>query len=304
MPNEPAQRAGVPSAPVYRGPPPVTMFRAATPPPALLPASVEQEERDPSQTVGSAPERRPYSIVTQSQRDAAQFPAWNPANLDPVVAPPMVPGGRNSALPRANLQPGQADLIGIRREQKRKKPHQRSALRRILQDTRTGLTYDVPEAIADAMPWVDQDRKNEPFDIMLARVAEDLNRAAQNDPEWALGAQRELRDLSKRLDRLPEPPPTQPSFIPTLSNDPESDSMGAHGRPFRPRPIWPGTSGRPEAQVRPVTIVTETGLQAGPRTGGVQAAFVADAEDIPAATRPQRQPAARQGSRRIASSRR
>lgn len=278
-PQRPAQ---VPvNAPKYRGPPPVTMFRATAPSlapnsalvlPPFPPAAPVIEFVDPPPEIVAEPftlprETRPYSISTQAQIDAAHA-GWNPASLEPVVAPPVVSGGagdgqNTDAQPRY-LAPQTAGQL------------RRGPVRRILQDTGRAITRDVPEGVADALPWVDRDRKNEPFDEVLDRVAEDLRRAAQADPAWALPAQREIRALSKRLDLLSEPPPLPQSGD---ESRPEAIVAGLDDRPFRPRPIWPGASGRPEAQVRPVTLITSSAQQEGPRATGVAARYVPAAED-------------------------
>jgi hypothetical protein len=171
--------------------------------------------------------------------------------------------------------------------------YHRRAMRRIFEDTRTSLTYDLPEGIADALPWVDRDRKNEPFDEVLARVADDLSRAAQSDPEWALPAQREIRQLSKKLDRFPAPPPLSEEDEGAAYGTPQTPEVALNGRPFRPRPIWPGASGRPEAQVRPATIVTLTGTQSGPQATGVTALYVPSTEDSAPEPAPRTRPSAR-----------
>jgi hypothetical protein len=128
---------------------------------------------------------------------------------------------------------------------------------------------------------------------VLARVADDLNRAAQNDPEWALPAQREIRQLSKKLDRFPAPPPLSEEDEGAPYGTPQTPEVALNGRPFRPRPIWPGASGRPEAQVRPATIVTLTGTQSGPQATGVTAVYVPSAEDSPSEPAPRTRPSAR-----------
>jgi hypothetical protein len=236
-----------------------------------------QSDVAPEQIEQPAPplaQPRPYSIIAQSQIDASSqdtqpAPVWNPANIQGVVAPPMVASGREPSARRAGSG---APVL-------RSQPYHRRALSRIVQDSGRGLTYDLPEALADTLPWVDRDRKNEPFEAVLARVANDLNRASLADPEWARGAQREIHALSKRLDRLPEPPPLpvqQVGLDGALMLDPFPN---LETRPFRPRPIWPGASGRPETQMRPTTIVTETGLQQGPRATGVEGIFVPNPQE-------------------------
>jgi hypothetical protein len=283
-------------APGYREPAPVTMFRAA---PAPQQPSQPESQYEPEAVSQSLPVRPPYSIIAQSQRDAEAReaivePVWNPASREDVVAPPMVASGPE--IPAVIALPGRG--VPRVRAQRPGQPYQRSAMQRIFQDTRTSITYDMPEALADSLPWVDRDRKAEPFERVLARVADDLTRAAQSDPEWALGAKREIRDLSKRLDRLPEPPPLQLVSQDDGGETNPSGIVGLETRPFRPRPIWPGASGRPEAQIRPVTIITDTGNQTGPRTSGLEATYVPSGEDAtPATTTPRRSPAQRRTSR-------
>jgi hypothetical protein len=247
------------------------------------------------------PVRRQYSIVAQAQRDAdyaqaqsealeaqaqaeiavqsqygPQAGVWDPTNLGPVDAPPLVAG---VAIPSGRK------VVNYAPQSSAQRPY-RAPLRRILQDTGRGIVRDVPEGIADALPWVDRDAKNEPFEAVLDRVASDLHRAAHQDPEWALGAQREIRSLSKKLDRFSEPPPMQD----IADQGPAGQAVArqsvagqvfveTNGRPFRPRPIWPGASGRPEAQVRPVTVVTQTGTQDGPQADGVAAQYVPSTDD-------------------------
>jgi hypothetical protein len=246
--------------------------------------------------MSAAPVRRQYSIVAQAQRDAdyaqaqrealeaqaqlevaaqsqygPQAGVWDPTNLGPVEAPPLVAG--------VAIASGRS-VVDYAPQSSAQRPY-RPPLRRILQDTGRGIARDIPEGIADALPWVDRDAKNEPFEAVLDRVASDLHRAAHQDPEWALGAQREIRSLSKKLDRFSEPPPLQD----IADQGPAGPTVGGpvfvetNGRPFRPRPIWPGASGRPEAQVRPVTVVTQTGTQNGPQTEGVVAQYAPSSDD-------------------------
>jgi hypothetical protein len=292
------------NAPKYRGPAPVTMFRATSPAPALsmppFPSSapaiqfVEPPPEMVPEPIAPPAGVRPYSISSQAQIDAAQT-RWNPASLDPVVAPPVVTGGAGIG-PNLEAQPrylASQTARGLHR----------GPVRRILQDTRRAVMRDVPEGIADALPWVDRDPKNEPFDEVLDRVAADLHRASQADPAWALPAQREIRALSKRLDLLSEPPP-----LPQTGDEsrPEAVVAGLDDRPFRPRPIWPGATGRPEAQVRPVTLITSGTQQEGPRATGVAARYVPAAEDDdgnPPQAKPRSRQRARGAPRRAARSR-
>lgn len=136
--------------------------------------------------------------------------------------------------------------------------------KRIWRDTKKSVVQDIPEALADALPWVDRGEKDEPIEQVLARVSSDLSRASTKDPEWINPAESELRVLSKRLATLAEPPSNgTPSAA--VGSMPEQDKVN---RPFRPRPIWPGASGRPEMQSRPTALVTGSTIQQGPEAIG------------------------------------
>lgn len=267
-----AQASSTPAR--YRGPSPVTMFRAKPAAqqepviavPEMVPAAPTIEYVAPM-PAAAAPDQRTYSIAHQAQRDALQT-GWDRASLEPVIAPPLVTG-------TPSRRRG-ATFFGNRQSAPPGPPPPRGPVRRILQDTGRGLAHDLPEAVADALPWVDRDAKNEPFDEVLDRVAEDLNRAARADPAWALPAQREIRALSQRFNTLSAPPPLTQAFDDTR---PAAGLASADDRPFRPRPIWPGAAGRPEAQVRPVTLVTVAEQQAGPRVSGVATRYIPAAED-------------------------
>jgi hypothetical protein len=257
-----------PRAPA-NAPVPVVMFTAK--PQAQAPIAT------PSAPVVGPIHTRPYSIVSQAQQDAASG-RWNPGSLTPLsnpVLPPLPGVERPSTSPSTPLgQPIVQDMpletAGQASSEAAQPPAPyRTPLRRITQDTGRAIMRDVPEGLANALPWVDKDRKNAPFNEVLGRVAEDLNRAAQMDPEWALPVQREVRALALQMDRLPAPPPLDPSQ--TITNGQSDNNAPWSDRPFRPRPIWPGASGRPEAQVRPVSIVTHTGTQDGPQSSGVSA---------------------------------
>ncbi len=136
--------------------------------------------------------------------------------------------------------------------------------KRIWRDTKKSVMQDIPEALADALPWVDRGDKDEPIEQVLARVSADLSRASAKDPEWINPAESELRELSKRLSTLAEPPANSTSSAPSMSL-PEHDTAN---RPFRPRPIWPRSSGRPEMQSRPTALVTGSTIQQGPEAIG------------------------------------
>lgn len=248
----------------YRGPPPVVMFRGTPPlPPLLSSGPLVELARTPAQPQ-AAPPTRQYSIVTQAQRDADNS-SWDPANLGPVAAPPIVPGMSAQPLSAAGQRVNLTD-----------NQRYRGPMRRILEDTGRGIVRGIPEAVAGALPWVDREANSEPFKAVLERAADDLTRAARGDPAWALPAQNELRALSRRLDSLSAPP----FFVPSDDNlRPKSGVAGVDERPFRPRPIWPGAEGRPEAQVRPVTLITTTGQQNGPSVTGVTGRYIPAIED-------------------------
>ena len=136
--------------------------------------------------------------------------------------------------------------------------------KRIWRDTKKSVVQDIPEALADALPWVDRGDKDEPIEKVLARVSADLSRASAQDPEWVNPAESELRELSKQLAKLAEPPATgmAGATVAALSGQDTAN------RPFRPRPIWPGTNGRPEMQSRPTALVTGSTIQQGPEAIG------------------------------------
>jgi hypothetical protein len=178
-----------------------------------------------------------------------------------------------------------------------------SAFARIWRDSKTGLLHDAPEALADALPWVDKGQKAEPLSEVLTKVVDDLSRAAAQDPEWVNPAGRELRELSKRLATLSEPPPAvqssgQDGSSGGMSKEDRPISYGS--RPFRPRPIWPGATPSAEVQSRPVSVVTYTGLDNGPAVQGQPLPLADDpAEQSAANPKPQskKAPSKRPGRR-------
>jgi hypothetical protein len=145
---------------------------------------------------------------------------------------------------------------------KREKPV--GPFKRVWRDTKRSVLQDIPEAFADALPWVDRGEKDEPIEQVLARVATDLSRAAAQDPEWINPAESELRELSQRLAALAEPPVNGMAGL-GVAPIPE---QAVANRAFRPRPIWPGSSGRPEMQSRPNALVTGSTQEQGPETTG------------------------------------
>jgi hypothetical protein len=151
-----------------------------------------------------------------------------------------------------------------------------SAFARIWRDSKTGLLHDAPEALADALPWVDKSQKAEPIQEVLSQVVDDLNRAASQDPEWVNPAERELRELSKRLSTLSAPPPMPPKSASSGDGMTPSLEEISTGRRFRPRPIWPGATVTAEVQSRPATVVTDAALDEGPSTEGQLLPLVAE----------------------------
>lgn len=160
---------------------------------------------------------------------------------------------------------------------------------RIYQDSRRAVVRDLPETLADSLPWVDRDRKDERLDEVLARVSDELNRARVSDPEWANAAERELRALGARLDRMPEPPPEAAASI-----SPQTEPANRHARPFRPRPVWPGAQATSEPQVRPATLTTFGIEESGPTAMGVAGTWTPPFDVEPTEIAPQPPPRAPQ----------
>ncbi len=241
-PYQPVHSQAAPATSItapYQGPKPVVMFQAmplSTPPLATQPV----------------PQARDI-VPAQSQYVA---PAWDPANMQPVNAPPLV-----SAQPLSAHSHRSAGVRVVR-----------GPIRAIAEDTGTAITRRLPEALAQALPWVDRSRKDEPFEAVLSRVADDLSRSVATDPAWALGAQREIRSLARRLDTFSQPLTSHKSL---QGQGAEMVAEPNDNRPFRPRPIWPGASGRPETQVRPTSLITTSNEQEGPAAGGVSGIFIA-----------------------------
>jgi hypothetical protein len=222
---------------------PMTQVAAPAPTPVQPPLAIV------TPIAGTKGPSLPVVMFRASPTQLQQVTQSGPA---PVVPKPMQQAQAQAHI-RAQVTPIAAH-----------KAKRRGPFRRIFEDTRTSVVRDVPEALADALPWVDKGQKAESFEGVLSRVASDLQAASARDPQWALGAQGNIRRLAKQLDTFPAPPPAP-------MTEPELAVQSAPTRRFRPRPIWPGASGRPEAQVRPVTVITPTGYQHGTQTSGVTA---------------------------------
>jgi len=193
----------------------------------------------------------PRPAVVSMVPVAIALPPEAPQQMAPV---PVAPAPVAAPVLRVAAQPA----VQVNRE----KPA--GPFKRIWRDTKKSVVEDIPEALADALPWVDRGNKDEPIEQVLARVSADLSRASAKDPEWINPAESELRELSKRLSTLAEPPESGLTGS-AAGNVPEQDTAN---RPFRPRPIWPGASGRPEMQSRPTALVTGSTIQQGPEAVG------------------------------------
>lgn len=163
----------------------------------------------------------------------------------------------------------------------------RGPMKAIVQDSSRALRRDVPQAIADTLPWVDSARKQEPFDNVLARVSDNLARANASDPEWAIPAQSEIRELATRLDRLSTPPQYVSEYQEPIIEQKPTDVRTA--RPFYARPIWPGARAASEGQIRPVAIVSNTSNETGAQTTGQNIMVTPDAVEAHRPEAPKRQ---------------
>lgn len=247
---------------------PVVMFRARPPLPRLdlaVPATRDAQERR-------------YSISWQAERDAASALGVQPSAPD--SDPATVSLDRQVAVQFAP----DADTV--------RDP--RGPFRRIYEDTRTAVVRDLPEAFAHALPWVDRAHKDKPLDAVLAEVSDDLSRAAASDPEWAKPAEDELRELARRLRGLSAPPPHAQARAMAAVAPPAEQ-----GRPFRPRPVWPGASASAtEPQSRPLAITTGTPDETGPATRGHPGLAEPDPEPAAASAPPSTRRPARANRRR------
>ncbi len=127
-----------------------------------------------------------------------------------------------------------------RRPQTREEFATRGPIKAIYQDTKSAIANDVPQALADHLPWVDTNRKQENFESVLDRVADNLQRASAADPEWAYPAQNEIRELAQKLDKLPSPPQYRDETI-YKNYDPKNDGITVLDG-YHKRPVWGGAS--------------------------------------------------------------
>ena len=312
-------------APVKEGKPSVVTSRSARPKSTSAANSAGKKGESKSSVAPKKPQAGGASTVGMSpvvmfgpparmmptQPDGA---AMTTVELEPIVSilPAPIAPMEFPMEARSKISPGRMGILQRLKNvmkptippKKGVKPNPNpSAFARIWRDSKTGLLHDAPEALADALPWVDKSQKAEPISEVLTKVVDDLNRAAAQDPEWVNPAERELRELSKRLSTLSEPPPSVPNPA-QLGSDGEiakGDRPISYGsRPFRPRPIWPGATVSSEVQSRPVSVVTYTGLDNGPAVQGQPLPVVADpAEETASAAKspPKNAPARRTGRR-------
>ncbi len=127
----------------------------------------------------------------------------------------------------------------------------RGPIKAIYQDTKTAIIHDAPQALANTLPWVDKDRKNQPTDVVLKNVSDKLARANAADPEWVKPARDQLFELSRKLETLPNAPQYKEEYQEQqMPQDPNS-------RAFKPRPVWPGSKIAYEPQNRPITITSD-----------------------------------------------
>lgn len=134
---------------------------------------------------------------------------------------------------------------------------QRGPWRAIYEDTKSAIKNDLPQALADSLPWVDYERKQIPFDIVLNKVADGLNRASKEDPEWAINLKPELMDLARKMDAMPSPPQYKAEYAATEIKD----EIAA--KSFKKRPVWPGAKITDEEQIRPFALTSQTENELG-----------------------------------------
>lgn len=196
----------------------------------------------------------PNEIMTPAQAETKRRRRfWEPLELPATPAPSI-------------LEPAKGLYRDITMDVDAPIDSRRGPMKAIVQDSSRALRRDVPQALADALPWVDNARKQEPFDSVLARVTDNLSRANASDPEWANPAQSEIRELATRLDRLSSPPQYRAEYqAPIISNN-SSNILTA--RPFYTRPIWPGARANSESQLRPVAILSNSQDEVGVNAAG------------------------------------
>jgi hypothetical protein len=192
------------------------------------------------QAIASGVSQTASAPLISGSMAAFELPMWVKPN------PPPTEGSKAVWVPEDFQEATQAPIVSQGSGGKRRSPNPIAR-----------ITTDSVEAVADLLPWVDRERKDEPVEDVLARVADELARARAADPEWVVPAERELRALAKRMGALPAPPIGQPANETSLQQAPPS-------RSYALRPLWPGTDGAPEVRRRPISPTTESGFEMGP----------------------------------------
>ncbi len=258
------------SVPISNSPAPVTMFRQ-TNFPEPEPQTISGENPNYIQNNISSPNTNIAPIAPNNYSPTN----YAPTNYAPVMAAPAVPKRKRRfweplELPTTPapsiLEPAKGLYRDITMDVDTPIDSRRGPMKAIVQDSSRALRRDVPQALADALPWVDNARKQEPFESVLARVTDNLSRANASDPEWANPAQSEIRELATRLDRLSSPPQYRAEYQELPIAHQASDVHTA--RPFYTRPIWPGARPVSEGQLRPVAIVSNTDSEIGINASG------------------------------------
>ncbi len=168
-----------------------------------------------------------------------------------VIALDKTPQKTPQNAPIANKPKAKTVWDYFKKPESPKNPNrQRGPWRAIYEDTKTAIKEDVPQAIADYLPWVDYDRKNVPFNEVLGKVANGLDRASKEDPEWAISLKPELMDLARKMDAMSSPPQYKSEYA-----EPEIDEALGE-KSFKKRPIWPGAKFAKEEQYRPFALTS------------------------------------------------
>ena len=278
------------SAPVLFPPAPVVMFRQTNfrAPEQEIYYGTNPNYNDELQPMISAP-------MSTMENDTPRAIAPNMVNVTPLTAaqqnrkrrfwqPLELPATPAPSI----LEPAKGLYRDITLDTNSPIDPKRGPMTAIVQDSSRALRRDVPQAFADILPWVDNTRKQEPFESVLARVSDNLSRANSSDPEWANPAQSEIRELATRLDRLSSPPQYVAEYQAPVAASKSADIRAS--RPFYTRPIWPGAHPNSESQLRPIAIVSTTEDESGARTTGQNLAFAASSLEAPEAQKPKPQP--------------
>ena len=137
--------------------------------------------------------------------------------------------------------------------------------------------------VVDIVPFWDRPRSQAPLPEVLDAVIADLAAARASDPEWAKGAEDELRRLAAKLATLPAPPGQgQPiAILPPTS----APAAPAPPRAFADRPVWPGAAAPEPPGQRPVTreTVFAAETEARPAVPAAGAAPMAQLAALPSA---------------------